>query len=138
MKLLEMLYNKPDLILLDSTDCLVRAHLEHYEAITPELIRSRLNRLLQALTKCVEINSTDGMIKYMNKVSDERFEVGYEVHEVQTAINILEECLWKKIQQHVDNDQQTAAMKQVTRILDTAKEELASEYALLSKEYISF
>jgi hypothetical protein len=136
MTLLELLYNKPDLILLDSTDCLVRAHLKHYKQLSPELIRFRLLKLLQALTKCVETNSFNGIIKFMDKVSDERYELGFEIHEVQTAINILEECMWKKILKYVDDDKQISAMKQVTRILCNAKMELAGRYALLSREYI--
>ncbi|MCI0448357.1 MAG: hypothetical protein L0Y79_01050 [Chlorobi bacterium] len=136
MTLLELLYYKPDLILLDSTNCLVRAQLQHYKPLSPELIRFRFLKLFQALVKCVETNSFNGIIKFMDKVSDERYELGFEIHEVQTAINILEECLWKKILKFVDDDKQISAMKQVTRILCNAKMELAGRYALLSKEYI--
>jgi hypothetical protein len=137
MTLLELLYNKPDLILLDSTDNLVRAQLQHYKQLNPEKIRSRFLRLFQAVEKCVEVNSCTEIINFMEKVSDERFDSGYEIHEVQTAINILEESLWRKISDFVDGDKQVAAMKLVTCILAKAKEELASEYALLSKEYVS-
>lgn len=137
MTLLELLYNKPDLILLDSTDGLVRAHLQHYDKLSPEKIRLRLLKLFQALEKAVEVNSCEEMIKFMEKVSDERYESGYELHEVQTAVNILEETLWKKIAEFVDRDKQVSAMKQVTCILSKAKEELASEYALLTNEYIN-
>ena len=137
MTLIELLYNKPDLILLDSTDSLVRAHLKHYDKLSPEKIRLRLLKLFQALEKAVEVNSCEEMVKFMDKVSDERYESGYELHEVQTAINILEESLWKNIADFVDKDKQVSAMKQVTCILGKAKEELASEYALLTSEYIN-
>jgi hypothetical protein len=136
MTLLELCYNKPDLILLDSTNCLVRAQLQHYKHLTPEKLRFRLLRLFQALVKSIEVNSCDEMDNFMEKVSDERYESGYELHEVQTAINIMEECLWKKISEFVFADQQIAAMKQVTCILSRAKDALANEYALLSREYI--
>jgi hypothetical protein len=136
MTLLELLYNKPDLILLDSTDSLVRAQLQHYTQLNPEKIRLRFLKLFNALVKSVEINSCEDMVKFMEKVSDERFESGYEISEVQTAINILEETVWRKISLFVDEDKQVAAMKQVTCLLGKAKEELASEYALLSKEYV--
>lgn len=136
MTLLEMLYNKPDLILLDSTDCLVRAQLQHYKQLSPERIRLRLLKLFQALVKSVEVNSCQEMVKFMEKVSEERYESGYELHEVQAAVNILEETLWKKISKFVDDDKQISAMKQIVCILSKAKEELANEYALLSKEYI--
>ncbi len=137
MTLLELCYNKPDLILLDSTNSLVRAQLEHYKHLTPEKLRLRLLRLFQALVKSLEANSCESITKFMEKTSDERFESGYELHEVQTAVNIMEECLWKKIAEFVYRDQQISAMKQVTCILAKAKESLANEYSLLSTEYLS-
>lgn len=136
MTLLELLYNKPDLILLDSTDNLVRANLPHYKLLNAEKIRLRLLKLFQALVRCVEANSCEEMLKFMEKVSDERFASGFELNEVQTAINILEESLWRQINKFVDSDKQVSAMKQVACILTKAKDELADEYALLSKEYI--
>ncbi|MFI5211978.1 MAG: hypothetical protein ACHQIH_03775 [Ignavibacteria bacterium] len=137
MTLLELCYNKPDRILLDSTTCLVRAHLPHYKQLSGEVIRFRLLKLFQALVKSIEVNSCDAMVTFMDKVSDERFEVGFELNEVQTAINILEESLWKMISEFVDDDKKTNAMKQVSCLLGKAKEELANEYAMLSKEYVS-
>ncbi len=134
MKLIELLHQKPDLILLDSTDNLVRSNLKHYKKLNPENIRIRLNHLFQTLVTCVETGSCNEMVTFMDKVSDERFESGFEIHEVQTAINILEESLWRNIGKFVDNDKQVNAMKEVTGILSKAKEEMANEYAMLSKE----
>ena len=136
MTLLELLYNKPDHILLDSTDNLVRADLPHYKKLNAEKIRLRLMKLFQALVRSVEVNSCEEMVKFMEKVSDERFASGFELNEVQTAVNILEESLWRMISKFVDSDKQVSAIKQVTCILTKAKDELADEYALLSKEYV--
>jgi hypothetical protein len=136
MTLLELCYNKPDLILLDSTENLVKAHLQHYKHLTPEQIRYRLLNLFQSLVRCLESESCNNMLKFMKAVSDERYESGYELSEVQTAINILEECMWRMISKFVDTDKQINSMKQVTHVLCKAKGELASEYALLSSEYI--
>jgi hypothetical protein len=134
MTLIELLHQKPDLILLDSTDNLVRSNLTHYKKLNPENIRLRLMHLFQTLITCVETGSCGEMVKFMDKVSEERFESGFEIHEVQTAINILEESLWRNIGKFVDNDKQVNAMKEVTCILSKAKDEMANEYAMLSKE----
>ncbi len=134
MTLIELLHNKPDMILLDSTDNLVRSNLKHYKKLNPENIRIRLMKLFHTLIECVEAGSCDQMVKFMERVSEERYESGFEINEVQTAINILEESLWRQIGKFVDSDKQVSAMKEVTCILTKAKEELANEYALLSKE----
>lgn len=135
MTLLEMLYNKPDLILLDALDSLSKIHLIHYDNLKPQLIRFRLSKLLEALVKCVESSSMDEMTNFISKISDERYELGFELYEVQTVINILEESLWKKIQIFIDEDKQISAMKQVSDILSQAKERLVNEYANISKKY---
>lgn len=136
MNLLEMLYHKTDLILLDTTDGLVKAHLTHYNILQPELVRFRLMKLFNALVKSIEKNSCEEITDFMGKISGERYELGFELYEVQTAINILEESLWKKIQKYIDDDKQIAAMKQVSDILSKAKDKLVDEYYEINKEYV--
>jgi hypothetical protein len=136
MNLLELLHNKPDVILLDSTENLVRAHLEHYEKHSPEKLRYRLSKLYHAMVKSIEANECDEIVTFMKTVSDERYESGYEIYEVLTAINLLEETMWKEVSKYVDKNMQIAALKQVTCILSKAKESLADEYAILGTSHI--
>ena len=133
MTLLELLYNKPDKILLDATNSLVRAHLPHYEKFKESDINERFKKLLLSITKCVEKNSCDELNSYMDKLSDERFSMGFEPTEVQVAINIFEEALWKNIGNLVDEDKQIAAMKLITGVISKAKQEMLGEYAILEK-----
>ncbi len=133
MTFLELIYNKPELILLDAANNLVRAHLPHYDLYRKEEITKNLSSFLLAITKCIEENSPDEMIKYMHLITDERFAMGFEADELQIAINIFEESLWKAIYKNVDEDKQYAAMKQVCCILGKAKQEVLDDYAMLSK-----
>ncbi len=137
MTLLELCYNKPDLILLDSTNSLERAELQNYKDLTPEKLRIRLNKLFQAFVLSLEKGSYEVMKDYMKKVSNERFASGYKLHDVQAAINIMEECLWKKIPEHVSAEHQIEALRQVMIILNNAKETLIAEYASLKLEHIN-
>ncbi len=133
MTLLELLYYKPDQILLEATNSLVRAHLPHYEKFKDSDINERFKKLLVSITKCVEKNSCDELNSYMDKLSDERFSMGFEPTEVQVALNIFEEALWKNIDEKVDEDKQVAAMKLITNIVGKAKQEMLGEYAMLEK-----
>lgn len=133
MTLLELIYNKPELILEDASKCLVRAHLPHYDMYRKEEIGKNLASFLLALTKCIEDNSPDEMIRYMDLITDERFASGFEAEELQVAINIFEESLWKSINKYVDEDKQYAAMKQVCCIIGKAKQEVLDDYAMLIK-----
>lgn len=133
MTLLELLYNKPEQILLEATNSLVRAHLPHYEKFKESDINERFKKLLVSITKCVEKNSCDELNSYMDKLSDERFSMGFEPTEVQVALNIFEEALWKNIDEKVDEDKHVSAMKLITSIVGKAKQEMLGEYAMLEK-----
>jgi len=133
MTLLELLYNKPDQILLEATNSLVRAHLPHYEKFKASDINERFKKLLHSITKCVEKNSCNELTSYMDKLSDERFSMGFEPTEVLVALNIFEEALWKNIGDLVDEDKQIAAMKLISSVISKAKQEMIGEYALLEK-----
>ena len=131
MTLLELCYYKRDVILEDSVKKLEKAQLEHYKLLTTEQIKRKMLNLFHMLVKSIEVNSSEEMMEYMDKVSDKRHEAGYELQEVQSAINMLEEIMWEKVSKFVDDDLQISAIKQVTRLLSKAKIELADEYSLL-------
>lgn len=133
MTLLDLLYNKPEQVLLDATNSLLRAHLPHYEKFKESDINTRYKKLLVSVTNCVEKNSCNDLASYMDKLSDERFSMGFEPTEVQVAINIFEEALWKNISELVDGDKQISAMKLITGILSRAKQEMLGEYAILER-----
>ena len=133
MTLLELIYNKPELILQESTNALMRVQLPHYSKFRVEEINKKYSNLLLALAKCIENKKCDDMISYMDLISDERFASGFEAEEVQIALNIFEEALWKNIQKYVDPQNHYSAKKQVTGIIDKAKEELLDEFVTLSR-----
>ena len=133
MTLLELLYNQPEKILLDATNSLVRAHLPHYNNFSKSELKERYTKLLDSVTVCAEKNSCKELHSYMNKLSDERFALGFEPTEVQVAINIFEEALWKNIYELVDSDKQNSSMKLITEITGRAKQELIGEYAILER-----
>jgi hypothetical protein len=135
MTLLELLKNKPDVILLDATDSLVKSQLEHYKQLSPERLRYRMANLFEATVLCTEEGKNDKIIQFIEKIGEERFESGYKLHEVQAAINMLEECLWKKIVDYVKVDQQKDALVRVNNILNKAKEVLVSAYVAFEKEH---
>ncbi|HAX49252.1 MAG TPA: hypothetical protein PK605_08125 [Ignavibacteria bacterium] len=133
MTLLELLYDKSDRILRDAANSLIRADLPHYKKFKDSDIKARYKKLLYSVTICAEKNSCSELSSYMNHLSDERFSMGFEPTEVQAAINILEEALWKNIYELVDGDKQNSAMKQITEIMGRAKLELIGEYAMLER-----
>lgn len=130
MTLLELCYYKRDLILENSVSTLEKGQMKNYKKLYTESNRFKMLNLYQMLVNSIETNSSDGMKEYIGKLSALRFEPGYGLHEVQTAMNILEECMWENINKFVDEDLQISGIKQVTRLLGKAKEQLTDEYSL--------
>ncbi len=133
MNLLELIYNKPELVINDSTSNLMGVNLPHYNKFRKEDIEKNFSNLLLAFTKCIENNSADEMISYMDLILNERFAKGFQIEEVEIALNIFEESIWKNIYKNVDEDKQYSAMKLALCILSKAKEELLNDYAMMSK-----
>ncbi|MBL8016544.1 MAG: hypothetical protein JNK43_04680 [Ignavibacteria bacterium] len=133
MTLLELIYEKPDLILQEATNNLMRVQLPHYSKFRREEIHKKYSNLLLALTKCIETQKCDDMISYMDLITDERFVSGFEEEEIQIALNIFEEALWKNIKSHVDEKNHFEAKRSVTAIIDKAKEAMLEEYVTLKK-----
>ena len=134
MTFLELLKTNPDKILFDATEFLVRSDLEHYNKLNPERVRARLARLYFITRECVELNSNDSIKKYMEDIGKERFESGYELYEVQTAINILEECLWKNIIERVNKNEHLSSLLRSHEIMCAAKGALAKSYMSFEKK----
>lgn len=135
MTFLELLKSNPDKILFDATEFLVRSNLEHYNKLNPERVRARLARLFFITRECVELNSNDSIKKYMEDIAKDRFESGYELYEVQTAINILEECLWKNIVERVNQNEHMSSLFRSHEIMCAAKGALAKSFAVFEKEH---
>ncbi|HMT10132.1 MAG TPA: hypothetical protein PKA39_00750 [Ignavibacteria bacterium] len=133
MTLLELIYEKPDLILQEATNNLMRVQLPHYSKFRREDIYKKYSSLLLALAKCIETQKCDDMISYMDLITDERFVSGFEEEEIQIALNIFEEALWKNIKTHVDEKNHFIAKKSVTNVIDKAKEVMLEEYITLKK-----
>jgi hypothetical protein len=124
----------PDKILFDATEFLVRSNLEHYNKLNPLTIRAKLGKLFYVVRECAERNDNEPVRKYVKEIAPSRFESGYELYEVQTAINILEECFWKNIIDKVDSSERMNALVKSHEILCAAKNVLARSYVEFEKE----
>lgn len=109
-----------------------QAKLEHYEADGTQATRQRFARLLELMLECLEERRADPIVEYAAAIGRERFEAGYGLLEVQTAINILEEALWKRVLASVEPNEIARALGLVNALLGAAKDTLARTYVTLA------
>jgi hypothetical protein len=135
MELREILINNQTEIINEAFELLQRSHLKHYDSSRADENWQRLAKLLDLTVNGIQTKSLVEMITYSEKVAKERYESGFDLHEVHTAYNVIEEVMWKKIINEIEPKKLAEALGLISTILGTGKESLALAYvALASKQ----
>jgi len=74
------------------------------------------------------------MIEHAEQIARERYTSGYDLFEVQTAINVIEESLWKRILSSVEPVELAHALGMVNAIFGMSKDVLARTYVSLATQ----
>jgi hypothetical protein len=119
--------------IVDSADAaLERVHARHYEAAGEAETRRRLETLFDRLLDALVRRNVTAMAEYAQAVAEERFNAGYDLGEVQTAFNALEEATWAQALAGLPADELAEALGSVSTILGCGKDALARRYVSLA------
>jgi len=132
MKLHEILVNNQTDIINEAFSSLERSHLRHYNTSRADENWQRLAKLFDLTLNGVKTRSLVEMVTYSEKIAKERYESGFDLHEVHTAYNVLEESIWKAIIKEVDQTDLAESLGLISTVLGTGKESLAIAYVSLS------
>lgn len=137
MDITELLRKKESDIMDEATDSIIGSHLRHYENADPARTRERLKALFDLTLECIVTKSVTPMIKYAEKIAQQRFSSGFSLREVQTAFNLLEESIWGQILEQMQPNEYADAVGLVNTALRIGKESVARTYfALISKKRV--
>ncbi|HTR82654.1 MAG TPA: hypothetical protein VMM58_13575 [Bacteroidota bacterium] len=134
MNLAELLSTQSSEILSDAETGISRAHLTHYEKSGEENTRQRLKALYGLAVRAVKEKNLGPMVAHAETVARERFEAGFDLSEVQTAFNVLEEAIWKRILKNLPAEQFAEALGLVSTVLGAGKDMLARTYVSLASK----
>lgn len=132
MDLNQLLTTRKDTILEGAMSAMSRSHLKHYEASGPSCTRVQLSACLNLIQQSLAEKHPDPLTAHIEKVAKERFAAGYDLSEVQTAINVLEEAVWKVIVGHVGAEDLATSLGLVSTVIGAAKDQLARTYVELA------
>jgi hypothetical protein len=132
MNLVELIREQADVLVSGALAELRQARLTHYEEEGIHAARERLTTLLEQTLICLDTRRADPIIDWAQRVGRDRFAAGYDLFEVQTAINVLEEALWKRILSSVGPEDLAHALGLINAILSMAKDTLARTYVSLA------
>lgn len=132
MNIIECLRQNQIEIIRSAFDSLLRSNLKHYSASSANENWQRIEKLFDLAFNSIKDKSLVEMIAYSEKIAAERFDSGYDLHEIHTAYNVLEEELWKVILRDLEPKDLGKALGLVSTILGTGKETLALTYLSLT------
>jgi hypothetical protein len=132
MDLVMLLAEKQATVVQETSEIVERSRLTHYAAAGTDEAHQRLDRLYSLMLQSLESRNLVPIIDHMTQVAAERFEAGYDLREVQTAINVLEEAVWKVVVESVPPEQLAQSLGLVGTVLGAAKDSLARAYVSLA------
>lgn len=134
MNLVQLLGQDRTEIIKEATDALSRASLKHYDASGIARNRDRLARLYGLALACVENRNLIPMVEHAREIARERHREGFNLREVQTAFNVLEEMIWKHITEELAPTDYPEAFGLTSTVLGAGKQALAVEYVSLASQ----
>ena len=134
MDLKELLKTQSAEILKSAIQSLNCAHLKSYDKSSESENKKRLLNLLTLTEKCVDEKKLLPMKEYSAKIAKERFDAGFDLHEVHTAFNALEEEIWNRVTKNISAENLGEALGLISTVLGAGKEELALTYVQLASK----
>ena len=108
-----------------------RSHT-HYEAAGVAETQRRLEALYNELCAAVSSRDLASIVGFARHLAAERFRSGYDLSEVQSAFNALEEAIWSTVCSRQRPEQLALSLGLVSTVLGAAKDALAREYVSLA------
>lgn len=109
-------------------DRLRHAHAPHYASADAEETHARLDLLFGHVVDAVAARDLRPVEAYAEAVASERFESGYDLAEVQTAFNAIEEATWTCVLADLEPSSFANALGLVTTVVGAGKDALARAY----------
>ena len=132
MELSDLFRSWEDDLVNEAVTELRHARLKSYIADGEEITRERVTKFIEKAMECFSLRRAEPMIEHAERISRERHAAGYDLSEVQTAINVIEEALWKRILSSVEPDELAHALGMVNAIFGMSKDVLARTYVSLA------
>jgi hypothetical protein len=82
--------------------------------------------------QCTRKKELIPILNYTEKIAKERYSSGYDIFEVQTAINTLESIIWNKIFKLTRPDKLAESLGMISTILGAGKDNLARIYVSMA------
>lgn len=135
MSCAQLLKDRSTIILAQAQRMMARAHLQSYEKAGATQTFERLQMLYALVQRSVEDKSLTRIRRYAEDLARERYEAGFDLWEVQTAFNVLEEAIWLHILKELQPEEFAEAISIISSVLGVGKDTLARTYVFLASRH---
>ena len=132
MDINQLLHDHSNEIIEEACTTLKRIHLKRLEHAPPEQIHQRVKGLFVLTARGVKERNVGPLVAHAEHIAQERFKARYDLWEVQTAFNVLEEIIWARILKELPPASFAEALGLVSTVLGVGKDTLARSYVSLA------
>ena len=132
MDLLELLNADKAQILSEAAVALERSRLKHYEEAGRKAQFERLEALYELTVESLRSRDLTPIIAHSEHVAEERYAAGFDIGEVQTAYNVLEERIWQHVVAKIPPEDLAEAIGLLSTVLGRGRDALARKYVALA------
>lgn len=134
MNLETILDQQGEAIIEASLSSLEQARVDSYKNDSESENKARLMKLLSLLQEGIKGKSIQQLTNYSKQVAVDRFHLGFHLQEVLTAYNVLEQEIWKRINEYAAPTKVGKELGLVSSFLGAGKQTLAVTYVSLATE----
>ena len=132
MDIINLLDKYYEEIIQEACKAVGKVKLKTYTKAGQELTQKKLEDLYKKIIQCARKKELIPMLNFTEKIAKERYAAGYDLYEVQTAINSLEVAIWARIFKNIRPEKLAEALGTVSTILGAGKDNLARTYVSLA------
>ena len=110
-----------------------QAGASHYEDLDGSLLRRRVAQMLGSFGEAAA-ERAGAFTAYIEGIARERIVEGFFLEEIQTALSVFEENIWRLVTVHIPLEQQVECLARASGIIGAAKDQLAQIYLKVLEE----
>ncbi len=119
-------------ILDDAVHTLRTAHFAHYESWGEQLTRESLGDLYEHIMISLHHRDLAHIIRHCENLASERFSGGFDLVEVQTTFNALEQTMWRHWVDRAPAEEVAVGVGMLSSVLGAGKDAAARTYVHLA------
>jgi len=114
------------------------SHVSHYEKAGEAFTRLALDELFRNVVEAIRTRDLGPLVEHVERLATDRFQHGFDVSEVQVAVNALELAMWRQVVSSVPPEDLAESIGLLSTALGVGKDALTRTYvSLASRRHVT-